>query len=168
MSKYHTASAAFDKDAGIREIASQLAGLLGTGADALSEAMAAVKKLGAAAVRRLMDALRGSLSGLGQGVRSRFAKAIITVALASGALMAQGCIAAMTVRIGDDVSYRDYSRRPHVVHVRRAGLPERDVARIYVHIGGSRRRHDRNDRPRVRTRAPSHGRTRTTQPYRGR
>lgn len=165
MSKYHTASAAFDKDAGIiREISSQLAGMLGAGADTLSEAMAAIKKLGVDAVRKLIGALRGSLSGLGQGVRSRFAKAILTVALASGALMAQGCVAAMTVRIGDDVSYRDYSRRPHVVHVLRAGLPERDVARIYVHIGGSRRRHDRNDRndrPRVR-------RTRAPQPYRGR
>jgi len=140
MSRYHARSAAFDKDAGIKEVARQLAGLLGTGAEALASALAAVKKLGVESARKLLAALKGSLPGMDQGTRSRFAKAILTVALASSALMAQGCISGMTVGINADVGYREYRRRPHVVHVHRAGLPERDIRRIYVVHGGSRQR----------------------------
>ena len=159
MSRYHARSAAFDKDAGIKEVARQLAGLLGTGAEVLASALAAVKKLGADSARKLLATLRNSLPGMDQGMRSRFAKAIITVALTSGALMAQGCVSGMTVNIGGDTSYREYRRRPHVVRVHRAGFPERDIRRIYVGRGGRQR----GRAPHVRRLAPMP----SERPYRG-
>jgi len=118
----------------------------------MASAIAAVKKLGVDAVKKLMGLLKNSLPDLDQGTRSRFAKAIMSIALASGALMAQGCVGTMTIDIGD-VSYREYRRRPQVVHVVRAGFHERDVRRVYhVQKGGGGRDPNRGPDRRHRNR----------------
>ena len=119
-------------DAGlVREVAGQLAKLLGAGADALSDAVAAVKKLGAAGARKLLDALASALPGMNPGTRSRFSRAILSVAMSAGALAATGCVTTMTG--GVDMSYNDYRAAPQVVQVVATGiLREPDVRRIYV------------------------------------
>lgn len=145
MSRYHAAAIAFDREAGFKDLVKQLSELLGAGVKAAADAARAVKKLGVDAVRKLLSTLGDAVSGMASSTRSRFAAAVIAVALMSGAAAADDVIIA-TVHFDTGISYIEYRATPHVVRLYSAGFTETDIISLFVHFGGHYDVHEHHDR----------------------